>query len=249
MQPEPRENSPALESRRTLLLRRLAAWRLWRAEVRYALVLAAFAVLTLYARAYAYFAWDKTIALRLQSLHAPGLEPFMYAVSYIGYSWVPYALTAVTVGVFLSLRKRSEAYGLLLSAAGSGLLNRSIKMFIARPRPTASDVSIVRLHAGQSFPSGHVTFYVCYFGFLFFVAYALLPPRTFARRLALTLTALMIPLVGLSRVYLGAHWPSDTIGAYFLGGLWLAFSLHWYRRWKDRSTFHPEVAAKARDDD
>jgi len=232
-------NEPEVKPRRRLL-RRLAAWRLRRAQIKYALALAVLAVLTFYARLYAYFAWDKATALWLQSLQAPGLEAFMYAVSYIGYSWFPYALTALTVGIFLRLRMRSEAYGLLLSAAGSGLLNRFIKMLIARPRPTTADVAVILPHGGQSFPSGHVTFYVCYFGFLFFVAYALLPPRTFARRLALTLTILMIALVGLSRVYLGAHWPSDTIGAYFLGGLWLALSLHLYRRWKDRSTFHQD---------
>jgi len=230
----------AVDSPRRRLLRRVAAWRLWRAQVRYTVVLIAFAVLAFYARAYAFFAWDKAVAVRLQSLRLPGLEGFMYAVSYIGYGIIPYALAGVTVLAFLAVRQRSEAFGLLLSTAGSGILNRAVKMLIARPRPTAPDVNVIRLHESQSFPSGHVTFYVCYFGFLFFVAYALLPARTLARRVALTLTASMVALVGLSRVYLGAHWPSDTIGAYFLGGLWLAFSLYMYQRWKERSTFHPQ---------
>jgi undecaprenyl-diphosphatase len=96
--------------------------------------------------------------------------------------------------------------------------------------------------AHESFPSGHVTFYVCFFGFLFFAAFALLPKGSTARRVACTLAALPVLLVGLSRVYLGAHWPSDTLGAYLFSGLWLAFSLDMYRRWKRRATFHPEDA-------
>lgn len=55
------------------------------------------------------------------------------------------------------------------------------------------------------------------------------------RRLALLLTTLPILLIGLSRVHQYAHWPSDTLGAYLLGGLWLAFSLDMYRRMKVRS--------------
>jgi undecaprenyl-diphosphatase len=227
------------------LLRRVAAWRLWRAQVRYSVILIAFAVLAFFARANAYFAWDRALAHRIQGLSTPVLDALMYAVSYIGYTWYPYALAAATALVFLAVRRRSEAFGLLLSTAGSGILNRTIKMLIARPRPAAPDVNIFREHGGQSFPSGHVTFYVCYFGFLFFVAYALLPKRTLARRAALTFCVLMIALVGLSRVYLGAHWPSDTIGAYFLGGLWLGFSLYMYRRWKERSTFHQDEAGAA----
>src|SRR5947209_4222162 len=81
-----------------------------------------------------------------------------------------------------------------------------------------------------SFPSGHVIFYVCYFGFLFFAAYALLPRGTFARRAALALSALPVLFVGVSRVYLRAHWPSDVLGAYLISGVWLAVSLAVYER-------------------
>jgi len=235
---EAKSEQLAEESPRRRLLRRVAAWRLWRAQVRYSIMLLAFTALAYFAYTYAYFAWDRAIAHWLQSWRAPALDALMYAVSYIGYGVIPYAIVAATFLVFLALRLRSEAFGLLLSTAGSGLLNRTIKMLIARPRPAVPDVNVFREHSGQSFPSGHVTFYVCYFGFLFFVAYALLPERTPARRIALSFCVLMIALVGLSRVYLGAHWPSDTIGAYFLGGLWLAFSLYMYRRWKERATFH-----------
>jgi membrane-associated phospholipid phosphatase len=232
-----------VESARQRLLRHVATSRLWRAQVRYSVMLLAFAVLAFYARANAYFAWDRAVAHRIQGFRTPALDALMYFISYIGYGVIPYAIAAATFLAFLVARRRSEAYALLLSTAGSGILNRTIKMLIARPRPAAPDVNVFRLHGGQSFPSGHVTFYVCYFGFLFFVAYALLPKRSLARRLALTLTSLMIALVGLSRVYLGAHWPSDTIGAYFLGALWLGFSLYMYGRWKERSTFHQDEAA------
>jgi undecaprenyl-diphosphatase len=239
---EHRSEQTPVESARRRLLRRLAASRLWRAQVRYGVVLLAFAVLAYYARANAYFAWDRALAHSVQGWRTPALDALMYFVSYIGYGVIPYALAVATALAFLYARRRSEAFALLFCTAGSGLLNRAIKMLIARPRPAAPDVNVFRLHGGQSFPSGHVTFYVCYFGFLFFVAYALLPKRSLARRVALTLTSLMIALVGLSRVYLGAHWPSDTIGAYFLGGLWLGFSLYLYGRWKERSTFHQDEA-------
>jgi undecaprenyl-diphosphatase len=238
---EEAESKPSSEDTpRPHLLRRIAAWRLWRAQVRYTFGLIAFGVLAFFAHANAYFAWDRAVANWLQSWSVPALDTLMFAVSYIGYGLWPYALAAATCLVFLLSGLRTEAFGLMLSTAGSGTLNRAFKLLIARPRPAAPDVNVFRLHESQSFPSGHVTFYVCYFGFLFFVAYALLPKRSLARRLALTVTASMVALVGLSRVYLGAHWPSDTIGAYFLGGLWLAFSLYMYQRWKERSTFHAE---------
>jgi undecaprenyl-diphosphatase len=242
---EARSEQLPVESARRRLLRRVAASRLWRAQVRYSVVLLAFALLAFYARANAYFAWDVVAARAVQSLPVPGISDFMRAVSLFGdraNSWIVVGLTML---FFLLRRRRTEMFALLLCTGGGALVNRLFKMYIARPRPAADLVQVQRVWAHESFPSGHVTFYVCYFGFLFFVAYALLPKRSLARRLALTLTSLMIALVGLSRVYLGAHWPSDTIGAYFLGGLWLGLSLYLYGRWKERSTFHQDEANTA----
>jgi membrane-associated phospholipid phosphatase len=218
--------------------RRRAVRRLRRAETYYAIGLSIFAALAVFARFYAYFAWDLELSRAAQSFDSPAMLGFMQFVSVFGNRWTPYAITGATALLFLFFRRRSEAVGLLLSAGGSAILNSLIKVLIARPRPTAELITIVHDLNTRSFPSGHVTFYVCYFGFLFFVAFALLPLRSFMRRAALVLIPLPVLLIGLSRVYLGAHWPSDTIGAYLMGGMWLAFSLEMYRRWKARAAFH-----------
>ena len=222
-----------------------AVRRLWRAEAVYVVALGAFAVLAIFAYLDPYFGWDLrfSTAFNWSTFAPPGLFPLLRFVSVFGNSWTPYALTVLVAAIFLLFRRRSEAAGLILSVAGSALINTALKLLISRPRPAPELIPIYRDMVTQSFPSGHVTFYVCYFGFLFFVAYALLQKATLARRLALTVTGSLVLLVGLSRIYLGAHWPSDTLGAYLWSGVWLAFSLEMYRRWKERRTLHGEEKA------
>jgi undecaprenyl-diphosphatase len=222
-------------------LRRLAAARrLLRAEAVFLAGLAAFAVLALLAKANAYFSWDRSVARAVQSIPLPGMEALMRAVSFLGDGVTSWVIVVAALLLFFLRGRRSEGFGLLLSAAGGPALNRVLKHLVARPRPTMENVRVSGEWAHESFPSGHVTFYVCFFGFLFFVAFALLPKGSRARRLACGLAALPVLLVGLSRIYLGAHWPSDTLGAYLFAGLWLAFSVEMYRRWKRRATFHQE---------
>lgn len=218
--------------------RRRAVLRLLRAEVFYGAAMTLFAALAVLAYLNPYFNWDVTIARALQSMDSRTVFGFMRGVSLFGDKLTPWILATVTMVLFLFAGARSEAAGLLLSTGGGQLLNSLLKRLIARPRPSSELVDVFRPLTTQSFPSGHVTFYVCYFGFLFFTAYALLPRGSLTRRAALTLSALPVLLIGVSRVYLGEHWPSDTLGAYLSSGLWLAFSLHMYRRWKERATFH-----------
>src|SRR5256714_2113342 len=219
--------------------------RLWRAQTIYVVALAAFAVLAIFAYLDPYFGWDLKLAsaFNWKTFAPPGLFQLMLFTSIFGNSWTPYALTTLTVILFLLFRRRSEAFALTLCAGGSGLINTTFKTLIARPRPAPDLIQSYTDPITNSFPSGHVTFYVTYFGFLFFTAYALLPRGSFLRRLALTLTALPVLLIGLSRIYLGAHWPSDTLGAYLWSGVWLGFSLWVYRRWKERRTFHSNEPA------
>jgi undecaprenyl-diphosphatase len=239
---EDKERDVTIENPMRDPLRRRAVRRLLRAEVFYITGMTLFAALALLAYFNAYFAWDLIVTNKLQGLESPAVFTFMRGVSLFGDKWIPWLLAGVTIILFFVSGNRSEAAGLLLSTGGGQLLNTLFKNLIARPRPSSELVDVFRSLTTQSFPSGHVTFYVCYFGFLFFASYALLPRGSLLRRISMLLTALPIILIGLSRIYLGAHWPSDTLGAYLASGLWLGFVLNTYRRWKERATFHEQAA-------
>ncbi|MEO6392677.1 MAG: phosphatase PAP2 family protein [Pyrinomonadaceae bacterium] len=219
--------------------RRVAARRLVRAELIYLVVLVCFAGIAIPAHYFAYFGWDLRIEQGLQSVANPVLTAIMWAISLPGNFATPYVITAVAVAAFWLTGFRSESVGLLVSAGGSGAINKLLKFAVGRPRPVDTLVQILPSdRSGLSFPSGHVAFYVCFFGFLFFVVFALFPRGSWLRRVFLIATALPVFTVALSRVYLGAHWPSDTLAAYLWSSVWLAFALHLYRRWKRNATFH-----------
>jgi undecaprenyl-diphosphatase len=198
---------------------RAAARARW-AEIVFLAALCVYTVLAVLAYRYAYFGWDLALARRIQSVSIPVFHWAMVDVSILGNGFVPWLLI---IGTGLALASAGLRLEGLVCMAGSGLgwlVNQFLKLLIGRPRPSDLLVDVAGVFHFNSFPSGHVVFFTEFFGFMLFLAHVLLN-RGPLRHVLRILPALLIASVGLSRVYLGAHWPSDVVGAYLAGGLWL----------------------------
>ncbi|HEY8461477.1 MAG TPA: phosphatase PAP2 family protein [Blastocatellia bacterium] len=180
----------------------------------------------------AYVFGDLRITLFIQRFDSPYFRDLMVAVSWPGYLGRQWIVALCVAALLLRFRLKTEAAFLLISAGSSSLLVNAIKFIVGRARPAPDLVEIHERPITLSFPSGHVTSYMALFGFLFYLIYALMRP-SLLRSFLLILCGAMISLVGVSRVYLGAHWASDALGGYCFGFFWLALTIHFYRRRKD----------------
>ncbi len=182
-----------------------------------------------------FFPGDMSITARLQRQKNPWFRNFMYWVSEIGFWQWSVPETLGVAGIFWALRFRLEALFILLTTS-SNILNAIVKRVIKRPRPNKELVSVVRVINEPSFPSGHVMHYTNFYGLLIY----LLATNWKPGRLRNTLIGLctgMIATIGPSRVYLGAHWPSDVMAGYIYGGLWFGGIITLYLRVK--AWLHP----------
>jgi undecaprenyl-diphosphatase len=140
-------------------------------------------------------------------------------------------LTAAAI--YLKKRKK-EAAMVLFSTIGTSMISVAMKAFVHRIRPNPKLIHQVnRYMKPDSFPSGHVLFYVGFFGFLFFLTFAL-PRNNKFRIIFLIILGLMVSLIGASRIYLGAHWFSDVTGAYLVGFVWLTLVIFLYNKWQPK---------------
>ncbi|HLX39204.1 MAG TPA: phosphatase PAP2 family protein [Ktedonobacteraceae bacterium] len=192
-------------------------------------------MLAFIARRTDFFPGDKTITRELQKRKNPLFRGLMFGVSEIGFPKWGVPLSFGIAGIFWALRFRLEAIFLLL-ASSTYSLNTLVKRLIKRPRPTQELATVVRVINEPSFPSGHVMHYTNFFGMLIY----LLVTNWRSGRLRNWLIAIctsLIALIGPSRIYLGAHWPSDVMAGYVYGGLWFGGMMALYLRIKAR--IHP----------
>jgi undecaprenyl-diphosphatase len=115
-----------------------------------------------------------------------------------------------------------------VTAVGSSLLNNVVKLSVHRARPHLSDP--VAVAAGKSFPSGHAQAAIVGYGILLAVFLPVIGRRW--RPLAIAVAALLVLLIGFSRIALGVHYLSDVIGAYLIGTVWLIGMVTAFRTWR-----------------
>lgn len=182
------------------------------------------------------------LAMRTGDHHDPiGPAWFEFAVRDItalgGYA-VLTLITLFAVGFLITTKRYADALLLFVSIAGADILSETLKVGFARPRPDL--VAHVVEVSSASFPSGHAMVSAATY-----LTIGALLARVQEKRSVKTYihaTAVLLALmIGLSRVYLGVHWPTDVLAGWCLGAAWSIFCVtaaSWFAR-RNRPTLAP----------
>jgi undecaprenyl-diphosphatase len=162
---------------------------------------------------------DTPIRNAVHARSSPPLTAMMRGVSLIGSEVVLVPLGVILVWRLVAAKRRRAAVVFGVAALGAEALDQIMKLLFYRPRPEpffglASPIT-------HSFPSGHAMVSCCFFGVLAMILAAREPSR--ARRISIfAAAAILVALMGFSRVYLGFHYPTDVLAGYAAAVVWLA---------------------------
>src|SRR5687768_5639933 len=151
-------------------------------------------------------------------------------------------LTVFVVGYLMLSRKNHNALLVVAAIVGGALLSHFLKLGFDRPRPdlVARLVEVRTL----SFPSGHAMLSaVTYLTLGALVARVQGSVRT--KRYLMVVAVVLTLLIGLSRVYLGVHWPSDVLAGWCVGAAWALLCWLVARKLQKRGTVEPPAPPPA----
>lgn len=185
--------------------------------------------------------FDLAVRSWVHQFASPGLTRAMTAISLMGYDILIVALV-FALALFLFLGWRHAAGWLTVSMAGALALDVALKYAFHRPRP--QPFFGAQLHS-YSFPSGHALCSFCFYAVL--AGLIADRVRSFPLRIAVGIVAAALVIaIGISRIYLGMHYPSDVIAGYLAAAVWVA-TLLFLDRWRvRRKTEKPNLTANLR---
>lgn len=154
-------------------------------------------------------------ALIVENLRADWLTPIMEGFSALA---TPVALVALLLVIAAFAPGARPGWCCALNLALSTVANLVLKALVARPRPEGFRLAAA---SGFSFPSGHSMAAMAFFGLIIWFVWRY--ERNPRMRAGLTAAfALIILMIGVSRVYLGVHYASDVVGGFCAALIWLA---------------------------
>ncbi|WHY02029.1 phosphatase PAP2 family protein [Neobacillus sp. DY30] len=159
------------------------------------------------------------------------LNPFFLIITELG-DKKGIGIVALIVLGWLLLIKRNllGAAAIALSVALGNEVNKLLKDLISRPRPELDHLAHVD---SLSFPSGHAMVGLIFYYFIAYLALEGMKSAT-ARRMVIILAVLLLLLIGASRIILQVHYPTDVIGGFAFGYIWVTASIFIYNFFKRR---------------
>jgi len=192
----------------------------------------AFVILAAWVRTGALDQVDIAVELAIHRLDSPLGDIAMKTATLIGSNMVLLPVVAGVTLVALRRRNRTVASVLVIDTVVVIWVDSALKVMLSRARPTLFDK--IALPTDYSFPSGHSMSAIGIYGV---VAAALIALYPRARTAVIASAVLLVAAIGLSRIYLGVHWPFDVVGGLLGGVPPLVVSVHLIhrRRARDRS--------------
>jgi undecaprenyl-diphosphatase len=188
--------------------------------------------------------FDERVLAWLSRYRSPTLDEAALEVTSLGNGIVLFALVLVASVFLWETKHRWSVYLLIIASLGGKVLNGVLKNLFDRPRPSIVDhIDVVH---SLSFPSGHAMASLITYGS---VAYLVARLETTARLRTTTWTVAVILImgIGLSRMYLGVHYPSDVIAGFVAGLAWLAFVASAFTAVRFFAYRRPEVEEEEKD--
>ncbi len=163
---------------------------------------------------------DEAALLWLGEQRGPAMDVAMVEITALGTGLVVVTVCTIAAVLLALGGNRASALLLMFAVIGGIALNNVLKLTFARPRPLVIEWG-TQVHT-SSFPSGHAMSAVVAYGTLAWLL-ARLSSRPWVRIAIWIVGVLVIALIGLSRTYLGVHYPSDVIAGAVVGTAWVAF--------------------------
>ena len=179
-----------------------------------------------------HFPGEVAVSSWVQSWQTSWLDTVMKAVS-PDHRFVT-APMVIIVALALFLKGMRTEGGLIVLVTMLSFITVSVlKAVVARPRPPAELVQVFEQADGYLFPSGHVMHYAVFLGTLGIMLWIGMRPGL-GRWLVQGSVAAVLVAMGLSRIYLGVHWPTDVVAGYAVGAIIVAGAIWALRWWNNR---------------
>jgi membrane-associated phospholipid phosphatase len=167
----------------------------------------------------------------IQSSITTQLTDWMKVITYLGsVKWIT-VLVIIAILLLFVRKKIALALFFMISSGFGGLFNLVLKWYFKRERP---DILPLISEEGYSFPSGHSMGSFIFYGSLAYVIIHLAHKNSW-KWIGCILNGLFIIMIGVSRIYLGVHYPSDIVGGFLAGAAWLIICIILFRYYEYRN--------------